>query len=52
VFQDDTPEDKQAVQSVIRQIMMYPLSEFAGNMKSRDWTTLPKFAATSTGTKR
>jgi hypothetical protein len=42
VFQDDTPDDNKAVRSVTQQVMMYPLSEFDGKMKSRDWTTLPK----------
>ena len=31
VFQDDTPEDKSAVQSVLAGIDMYPLAEFDGN---------------------
>jgi hypothetical protein len=47
VFQDDTPEDKRAIQSVLKQIMMYPLSDFDGTMKSRDWATLPKAPAAS-----
>jgi hypothetical protein len=40
VFQDDSPEDNKAVQSVIRQIMMYPVADYDGEMKSRDWTKL------------
>jgi hypothetical protein len=49
VFQDDTPEDKRAIQSVIRQIMMYPLAEFDGQVKSRDWSSLPKASTASQG---
>jgi hypothetical protein len=30
VFQDDTPEDKAAIQSLLKQIMVYPLTEFDG----------------------
>lgn len=41
VFQSDTPEDKKAVQRVISQIDAYPLSEFDGKMKSREWSKLP-----------
>ena len=41
VFQDDTPEDKRAIQSVLPGIMMYPLSDFDSTVKSRDWTNLP-----------
>jgi hypothetical protein len=42
IFQDDTLEDKQAIQSVLRQVMMYPLSEYDGTMKSKDWNALPE----------
>jgi hypothetical protein len=44
VFQDDSPQDKQAVQSVIGGIDLYALDKFDGKMKRRDWTKLPKFA--------
>jgi hypothetical protein len=43
VFLDDTTEDRQAIQGVLRQIMMYPLSEYDGTMKSKDWSALPKW---------
>jgi hypothetical protein len=49
VFQDDTPEDKRAIQSVLTQIMMYPLSEFDGTMKSMDWTKIPHAPSQSAG---
>jgi hypothetical protein len=49
VFQDDSPEDKKAIQSVLPQIMMYPLAEFDGVMKSTDWSKLKKVPATATG---
>lgn len=42
-FQDDTPEDKAAIQSVLGQIMVYPLSEFDGTMKTKDWKKIPTF---------
>jgi len=45
VFQDDTPEDKAAIQSVLRQIMVYPLTEFDGQMKTKDWSKVPSFPA-------
>ena len=44
-FQDDTPEDKVAIQSVLNQIMVYPLTEFDGQMKTRDWSKSPSFPA-------
>jgi hypothetical protein len=49
VFQDDDPEDNKRVRAVTQQVMMYPLAEFDGKMKSRDWTQLPKAPSTSSG---
>jgi hypothetical protein len=43
VFRDDTPEDLQAVQGVINQIQFYPLKEFDGKMKTKDWSKIPDF---------
>jgi len=42
VFQDDTPEDKRAIQAALTGIMMYPVAEFDGAVKTRDWANLPK----------
>jgi len=36
VFQDDTPEDKVAIQPLLNQIVVYPLSEFDGKIKTKD----------------
>lgn len=41
VFQDDTSEDKDAVQAFIAGIDMYPLAQYDGKMKQRDWRNLP-----------
>ena len=41
VLQDDTPEDRKAIQPVVNQIVAYPLSQFDGKMKTIDWATLP-----------
>jgi hypothetical protein len=49
VFQDDTPEDKRAIQSVLQQIQMYPVAEYDGTMKSRDWNLLRKLPNPSEG---
>lgn len=43
IFQDDTREDRQAVQEVIQGIDVYPLSDYDGKMKRRDWRLLPTF---------
>lgn len=49
VFQDDTPEDKAAVQDFINGIDLYPLAEFDGTAKRRDWKTLKRFPAQEQG---
>jgi hypothetical protein len=45
IFVDDTAEDKKAVQPLISQVVYYPLSEFDGKMKTKDWSKLPHFPA-------
>jgi hypothetical protein len=49
IFMDDTPQDRAAIQPVLRQIMMYPLAEYDGRMKSIDWSTIPKLPNPDTG---
>ena len=51
VFQDDSAEDKKAVQAVINQIDMYPLAEFDGKMKTRDWRKTPSIPVPGGGGK-
>jgi len=41
VFQDDTAEDKAAIQPLLNQLVAYPLSEFDGKMKTTDWKSAP-----------
>ena len=45
VFITDSPEDQQSVQSALSQIVFYPLSQFDGKMKTKDWSKLPSFPA-------
>ena len=45
VFMDDTGQDRAAIQPVLNQVMMYPLSEYTGTMRTTDWTTAPVFPA-------
>jgi hypothetical protein len=42
---DDTAEDHAAIQPVLSQVVYYPLSEFDGKMKTKDWSRLPHFPA-------
>jgi len=43
VFKDATPEDSAAVKPVIDQVVMYPLSQFDGTMKTKDYSKSPHF---------
>ena len=45
VFMDDTAEDRKTIQPLISQMDVYPLAEFDGTMKTRDWTNVPDFPA-------
>lgn len=45
VFLNDTDEDKRAVLPMLSQVMAYPLTEFDGKMKTKDWTKVPSFPA-------
>ncbi|HEY3676286.1 MAG TPA: DUF1254 domain-containing protein, partial [Candidatus Tumulicola sp.] len=49
IFQDDTTEDKRAIQGVLTGILMYPLAEYDGRMKSIDWSRLPKVPGEPSG---
>lgn len=43
VFLNDTKEDREAIQPIINQVMVYPLTEFDGKMKTTDWKKIPTF---------
>src|SRR5215471_13515386 len=45
VFQDDTPEDKRAIQNVLPSVLFYPLADYDGKMKTKDWASMPKAPA-------
>ncbi|MCY1268875.1 hypothetical protein D9M68_192230 [compost metagenome] len=49
IFQNDTAEDRQAVQEVIQGIDVYPLAEYDGTLKRRDWRKLPIFPKRADG---
>jgi hypothetical protein len=41
IFMNDTPEDRAAIQPALTQIQFYPLSQFDGKMKTKDWHKIP-----------
>jgi hypothetical protein len=49
IAQDDTSEDKHAIQGVLTGIAMYPLAEYDGQMKSMEWSKLPKVPGAAHG---
>jgi hypothetical protein len=51
IFMDDTAGDRKAIQPVLSQVNVYPLSQFDGKMKTKDWSKLPHFPAPKTESK-
>ena len=49
IAQDDTPEDRKAIQAPLKQVLMYPLAEYDGRMKSIDWSTVARKPAQTEG---
>lgn len=45
IFLNDTPEDREAIKPIVNQISIYPLTEFDGKMKIKDWDDAPSFPA-------
>jgi hypothetical protein len=45
VFMDDTQADRAAIQPLVSHVMMYPLTEYTGAMRSTDWAAAPVFPA-------
>ena len=43
IFLNDTAEDRRAIRPVINQVMIYPLTEFTGRVKTIDYGALPSF---------
>lgn len=49
-FLDDTAQDRKAIQPLVSQIMAYPLSEYDGKMKTKDWAAIPTLSDPAGGT--
>jgi hypothetical protein len=45
IFMDDTADDREAIEPLVNQVMAYPLSQFTGEMKTKDWKQAPSFPA-------
>lgn len=46
-FMDDTDADRQAIQSALTGILIYPLSKFTGQTQTQDWSKIPIFPSPS-----
>ena len=49
VAPEDSDEDRAAIKSIVNQILAYPLAEFDGQMKTKDWDDVPSFPAPDAG---
>ena len=49
IFMDDTAEDRVAIQPVIDQMLVYPLSKFTGATQTKDWKNAPSFGPSAQG---
>ncbi|HEY6521824.1 MAG TPA: DUF1254 domain-containing protein [Roseiarcus sp.] len=49
IFMNDTPEDRAAIRPLVDQVVVYPLTEFDGQMKTVDYAALPHFPVPSSG---
>jgi len=47
IFLSDTDQDRAAIKPLVNQINAYPLTEFDGKMKIKDWDDVPSFPAPS-----
>ena len=45
IFLNDTAEDRAVIQPALSQIQFYPVSQFDGKMKTKDWSKLPSIPA-------
>jgi len=45
VFLNDTDEDRKAIQPILNLVLAYPLNQFDGTMKTKDWKKVPTFPA-------
>jgi hypothetical protein len=49
LFLDNTDADRAAIQPVLDQVSVYPLSRYDGTMQTKDWRAAPDFPGRDTG---
>jgi len=50
IFLDDTPDDLEAIQPLLNQVVAYPLSQYDGTVKTVNWRALPSVQLPSSKT--
>lgn len=45
IFMNDTFEDREAIQPLLNQVVAYPLAQFDGKLRTKDWKKVPSFPA-------
>jgi hypothetical protein len=51
IFMDDSKEDREAIQSILNQVVIYPLSKYTGEKKTTDWRKTPHFPVSGASSK-
>jgi len=49
IAQNDDPADKQAIQESLKGIVVYPLTDYDGKFKTKDWANIPRLPAPPQG---
>lgn len=49
IAQNDDPADKQAIQESLKGIVVYPLADYDGKFKTKDWANIPHLPAPPQG---
>ncbi len=49
IFLDDTAADREAIQPYLNKMIIYPLGQYDGKEKVKDWKKVPSFPSTSSG---
>ena len=47
IFMDNSAEDRKAIQPLLNQMIIYPLGQYNGEQKTKDWSKVPSFPSPS-----
>jgi hypothetical protein len=49
IFMDDSAQDRKAIQPLLNKMIIYPLGQYTGEQKTKDWSKVPSFPSPSSG---